>query len=396
MSLVSIVVPIYNIESFVTECIESIINQSYKNIEIILVDDGSTDNSGDICDKYVSIDNRIKVIHKKNGGLIHARKVGLELSTGEYILYIDGDDWIEKDLIQYYVTHINNADILIAPHMENLAGRIEILVNNIPSGFYNKNKLISEVYPKMMYNGKFSQFGIFSYVWGKLFRRNVLLPNQLKVDENIFIGEDAACLYPTLLDANSVVIIDQPYYHYRQRVDSLIKTKKDIEVIKIQTFYTYLKDIFKQKGVLDLMLSQLQFFTLSLLTVRSDGPSNTSTDLYPFKDVKIGDNIIICGGGTFGQHLYKKLLTTKTQNVVAWIDEWYDHYSKLGIPILGINHITSFKYDAVVIALIDEDISNQTYLKLIELGVDKNKIIQVSHYGETNVEKLLSEYKINL
>lgn len=398
--LVSIIVPIYNIEPFVEECIQSIINQSYKNIEIILVNDGSTDKSGNICDKYNHIDSRIKTIHKTNGGLINARKTGLKQATGDYILYIDGDDWVEPNLVQYYIESVTkyNADVIISAHMENLSGRIEILPNTISPGFYNKEDLISKVYPKMLYNGKFSQFGIFSYVWGKMYRKEILIQNQLNVDENIFIGEDAACLYPTLLDANSLVILDQPFYHYRQRVDSLIKTQKKNEINKIITFYNYLKEIFNKKNYLKLMLPQLQFFVLSLLTVRSEGPSlyNKLKYLYPFDGVKYNDNIVICGGGTFGQHLYKRLKNIKQNKIVAWVDEWFEYYSKLGLPINSFEYLNNLEYDFIVIALIDEDISNQTMLNLINMGIDKNKIIQVSHYNKNNIEDLLLEYKIKI
>lgn len=398
--LVSVIIPIYNIELFVEKCIQSVIKQTYKNIEIILVNDGSIDKSKDICDTYASIDNRIKVIHKTNGGLISARKAGLKQANGDYILYVDGDDWIEPNFITYYLKAAikYNADVVISSHMENLAGRVEILSNTITPGFYNKEDLISKVYPKMLYNGKFSQFGIFSYVWGKLYRKEILIQNQLNVNEKIFIGEDAACLYPTLIDANSLVILDKPFYHYRQRVDSLIKTQKKNEINKITIFYNYLKKIFKKKGYLDIMLPQLQFFILSLLTVRSEGPSiyNKLKQLYPFNKVKYNDHIVICGGGTFGQHLYKRLKNYKHHKIVTWIDEWCEHYSKLGLPVVGFNILNTLKYDVIIIALIDEDISNQTLLKLVDMGVDKNKIIQVSHYNKNNIEQLLLEYKIKL
>jgi glycosyltransferase involved in cell wall biosynthesis len=397
--LVSIIVPIYNSELFIDKCVQSIINQSYNNIEIILVNDGSTDTSKEMCDNYASIDNRIKVIHKINGGLVSSRKTGLNLSTGEYILYVDGDDWIEEDLIKHYIEQVIkfNADVVISSHMENLEGRIEILKNTFPPGFYDKKKLISTIYPKMLYNGKFSQFGIFSYSWGKLYRRELLIKNQLVVTEGITIGEDALCFYPTLLDAEALVILEQPYYHYRQRADSLIKTLKAIEISKIETIYTSLKKIFIDRGVLDIMLPQLQYYILSLLTVSTEGPiPNDNINLYPFDKIKPGDNLIICGGGTFGQHLYKKINTYKTHNILSWIDEWYEYYSKLNLPIVGFDNIKSFDYDYILIALIDEDISNETFLKLVEHGVDEKKIIQVSHYNKTNIQELLEEYKINL
>jgi glycosyltransferase involved in cell wall biosynthesis len=244
--LVSIIIPIYNSEIFLDKCIQSALNQSYKNIEIILVNDGSIDSSKEICDNYSSIDNRIKAIHKNNGGLVSSRKAGLKASTGDYILYIDGDDWIELNLIENYINQAlkHNADVVLSSHIINLEGREDILMNPLPSGVYDKDKLNSMIYPKMLYTGKFSQFGIFSYSWGKLYKREVLFKNQLSVDESITIGEDALCLYPTLLDSDVLVILEQPYYHYRQRADSLIKTLRKIEISKMQKVYDDLKNIF--------------------------------------------------------------------------------------------------------------------------------------------------------
>ena len=397
-NLVSIIIPIYNGEMFLDKCVQSAINQSYKNIEVILVDDGSTDSSGEMCDNYASKDNRIKVIHKINGGLVSSRKAGLRASTGDYILYIDGDDWIETDLVKHYMNQVFEfkADVVISSHIVNLEGREDVLLNTLPSCVYNKDKLTSVIYPKMLYTGKFSQFGVFSYSWGKLYRKELLLENQLKVDESLTIGEDALCLYPTLLDANTLVILEQPYYHYRQRANSLIKTLRTIEISKMQKVYDDFKKIFYDKGVLDIMLPQLQYYLLSLLVINTEGPSlNNVEELYPFGKIK--ENLIIYGGGTFGQHLYKKITNYKTHNVLTWIDKKHEHYSKLGLPVMGFDEIKSLKYDAVIIALIDEDNSNQALLKLVEHGIDKEKIIQISFYNnKENIQELLLKYKINL
>ena len=398
--LVSIIVPIYNSEAFLDKLIQSTINQTYKNIEIILVNDGSTDLSKEICDKYASIDNRIKIINKNNGGLVSSRKTGLKVSTGDYILYIDGDDWVELDLIEKYIDQVLtfNADVVLSSHIVNLEGRTDVLLNTIPPGVYDKDKLKSIVYPKMLYTGNFSQFGIFSYSWGKLYRRELLLENQLRITEDITIGEDALCLYPTLLDTNILVILEQPYYHYRQRADSLIKTLRTIDVSKMEKVYNDFKKIFNDKGILDIMLPQLQYYLLSLLIINTEGLDNDDvTNLYPFNNVKPGGNLIIYGGGTFGQHLYKKINNYKTHNVVAWIDKKHEHYAKLNLPVTDFDQIKSLEYDAVLIALIDEDNSNQAFLKLIEHGVNKNKIIQVYHYDKKeNIQELLLKFKINL
>lgn len=101
--LVSVIVPVYNVENYIEKCLESIVNQTYKNLQIILVDDGSTDKSGEICDKYVKMDERVEVIHKENNGLVSARKSGIVRAKGIYTVNVDGDDWIETDAIEKYV-----------------------------------------------------------------------------------------------------------------------------------------------------------------------------------------------------------------------------------------------------------------------------------------------------
>ena len=394
--LVSIIIPIYNSEAFLDKCIQSAINQSYKNIEVILVDDGSIDSSGEICDNYSSVDSRVKIIHKTNGGLVSSRKIGLLASTGKYVLYIDGDDWLELDVIKNYVNQVikYNADVVVSSHIVNLEGREDILMNSLPSGVYDKNKLISIVYPKMLCSGRFAQFGIFSYSWGKLYRKETLLKNQLSVDDNITIGEDALCLYPTLLDTNTLVILEQPGYHYRQRADSQIKILRNIEISKIQKVYDDLKNIFFDKGVLDIMLPQLQYYILSLLIINTEGQNvNNITKLYPFNEIKPKKRLVMYGGGTFGQHMYKKIINSKLYNVVAWLDEKHKHYSKLNLPVTGFDKIKSLDYDAILITLIDEDNSNQALLKLIKHGVDKDKIIQLPYH---NILESLSQFKINL
>lgn len=397
--LVSVIVPIYNVGQFLDECIQSICSQTYHNIEIILVDDGSTDTSGSICDIYSKEDNRIVVVHKENGGLISARKSGIAVAKGYYILYVDGDDWIEPEMVEELVTHGQtcDADVVIPGHKEDLAGRIEVLLNEIACGVYNKNDLISLVYPKMLYYGKFSQFGLFSYVWGKLYKKEVIYNNQILIDENIFIGEDAACLYPTLLDSNTICIIKMAKYHYRQRVDSLIKTRKNDEISKIATFYKYLKKQFEIRGYGELLIPQLQFFTLSLLTVRSEGPNDLNQNakrLYPFDNVEPGDRLIICGAGTFGQHLNKRLLADNKYIISGWIDEWFEYYNKLGLHIDNLEIVDNLEYDKIIIAFIDETIAENATQKLICLGVDSNKIVRVSHYEKADAQALLSEYGI--
>ena len=110
MDKISVVVPVYNVEKYLRKCIDSIINQTYKNLEIILVDDGSPDKCGEICDEYAKKDNRVKVIHKKNAGVSSARNDGIDNATGEYIIFVDSDDWLEDNAIEIMVDKLNEYD----------------------------------------------------------------------------------------------------------------------------------------------------------------------------------------------------------------------------------------------------------------------------------------------
>ena len=137
---ISVIVPVYNVEYYLKQCLDSIVNQTYRNLEIILVDDGSTDSSGDICDEYAQIDARIKVIHKENGGLSSARNAGLDVCTsgGELIAFVDSDDWLELDMFEVLYTNLKEKNVDIA-----CVGYYQCYMNKIVKGNFCKGKLYS-------------------------------------------------------------------------------------------------------------------------------------------------------------------------------------------------------------------------------------------------------------
>jgi len=145
LPLISIIVPIYNIAEYASECIQSLINQTYKNIEIILVDDGSTDHSPVICDEFAEQDERIKVIHKRNGGLSDARNAGLDVATGEYIGFVDGDDWVDEDMYEtlYHLIYEHQADISICTHYTELPNRTKVKYKSKKSKIFRSQKPIA-------------------------------------------------------------------------------------------------------------------------------------------------------------------------------------------------------------------------------------------------------------
>lgn len=232
-ALISIIVPVYNVEKYLEKCIESIINQTYKNLQIILVDDGSKDNSGKICDEFKLKDNRIEVIHKTNGGLSDARNAGLKIAKGDYIGFVDSDDYIEKDMFETLVGLIekNNADISIVSFYE--------IYNNLIIGVRNSKELIElskiEAIRELLIDNR-----IQSYAWNKLFKKELFKDLEFPVNKNF---EDIATTLLLFEKADKVVLYEEPKYYYQRRDDSIVgirnyKTYKDyLDVIYNKFFY---------------------------------------------------------------------------------------------------------------------------------------------------------------
>ena len=219
----SIIVPIYKVENYLEKCIESIVNQSYRNIEIILVDDGSPYKCPQICDEWAEKDSRIKVIHKNNEGLIAARKSGLKAATGDYVCFVDGDDWIEENMYECINVAVENyqPDCVITQFCYSFSDRDEKSDYNLHKEFYSREDLMTEVFPTMLFKDRFYQFGIYPCCWTKVFKKELLERHIYNVDDRIRLGEDIAFTYPCLMECNSLAFIDEPLYHYRQNPESM-------------------------------------------------------------------------------------------------------------------------------------------------------------------------------
>ena len=213
--LISIIVPVYKVEQYLRRCVDSLINQTYPNLEIILVDDGSPDKCGDICDEYAKNDNRVKVIHKQNGGLSDARNKGLDLATGDYVMFVDSDDWIEKETCKRVMGYISNMGVDVVSFGIQLVGDYKIYeVQKVES-----QKLLSpkEGVGAMIYRQK--EQGLLNYVCNKIFKRalfeNIRFPSGM-------LFEDQGVTYKLMHNSKSILAISDVFYNYYQRGDSIM------------------------------------------------------------------------------------------------------------------------------------------------------------------------------
>lgn len=215
---ISIVVPIYNVEMYIEKCIDSLINQTYTNIEIILVDDGSTDNSYSICQKYADIDSRIKLIHKENGGLSDARNVGIENATGNFITFVDSDDWLNYNFCEIMMKEINTT-------------KADIVMGNLIN-VYNNDYLFEDCtdYSKKVYTNiealESFEDTINVVAVAKLYKIELFNNLRYKVGK---IHEDEFMFHRIFFEAKKIVVLDTNIYAYRQREDSITTSKYSIK-----------------------------------------------------------------------------------------------------------------------------------------------------------------------
>ena len=383
-SLISVVVPIYMIDRYLGICVESLLNQTYRNLEIILVDDGSKDRCSEICDLYASKDSRIRVIHKENGGLVSARKAGILAATGRYIGFVDGDDWVGPGFYQSLYNAIiqNDCDVAIAGFSRDLFDQTKSIYNTVTSGYY-EGEALKDVFKKMISYGEFYRHGISTYHWNKLFKREVILKHQLEISNDVSIGEDAVVVYATLLDCKRICITDNCAYHYRQREDSMLKSSVDFEkeMIRVKALYRDLSDAVsghpKEYG----LQQQVDDFITGIFIIRSGGQIGTNDfELkdFPFGCSLNGKRVVLYGGGTFGQQLMKRILKDQVCEVVAWLDDDYKEYRRCCLDIDPMEKISSVDFDYVLVPSLDRGYVENSIQRLKDYGVAEQQIISVN------------------
>ncbi len=221
----SVIVPIYNVGKYLKQCIDSIINQTYSYFELILVDDGSTDNSPLICDEYAKKDNRIKVIHKNNGGVSAARQDGINICTGDYIICIDGDDWVSEHCFKKASNIINkfNVDVVSFGFIYDSNEKYIKSELNERFGFYNRDEMVKEIFPHLIQSADGKYFS--PSLCGKVIKKELLIKYILS-NKLATIGEDGACAIPCIYNADNIYIDKECYYYYRYNFNSATKSKR--------------------------------------------------------------------------------------------------------------------------------------------------------------------------
>ena len=244
MVKLSIVVIIYKIEDYLRQCIDSILKQSYKDFELILVDDGSPDRCPEICDEYAAMDKRIRVIHQKNQGSVAARWNGLEASSGMYVSLLDGDDWIDEDAFMRIMelAEKHDADIMVTGYKECRSSGSTLKRNAVDSGVYEGDSL-RQVYRSALYSGRFYVPGIIPALWNKVLKRELFFRDFNAPGRTIRMGDDAAVSYPMIARAKTIVIDNNIHpFNYRIVEGSMSRSYDEMYVERAKCLFSSLKD----------------------------------------------------------------------------------------------------------------------------------------------------------
>ena len=284
--IVSVVVPIYNVGKYITKCLESIVVQIDQDMELILVDDGSSDNCPAICDEYARNYKNVRVIHKVNGGLVSARKAGVNAASGEYVTFVDGDDWIDAGYfskIKEIITEYNPDIISITKHYRAIEGKEPyVFQENDLNGMYDRAMLEEYIFPGVLYTAPYYSFGISPSLCAKVIKREILSANIHQEPDEIRMGEDLAVSLPCILQANSVYFSNICGYFYRMNPKSITHTFDPESPKRIKCLIEYLNskigtyDQFGMKNQLAVYSVHILSYTVSMLI---KGSANMKEDL---------------------------------------------------------------------------------------------------------------------
>jgi glycosyltransferase involved in cell wall biosynthesis len=373
---ISIIVPIYNIQQYVGTCIKSIINQSYKNLQIILVDDGSTDFSGRICDSYKLIDNRIEVIHQKNLGLVEARKSGLRMARGEYIGFVDGDDYIDENMYECLFKYIlkEDADMVHTGYFCSNENEISSKVD------FNTEFISLEQHRKKLINDILNyDVNIEPSIWSKLFKRELILKAYDLVHFDCSYGEDLVCFIASIFLAKKIYIINDAYYYYRIRITSLSHDMGICGIGKEVTLYNNIKFILKRFNAYNEYKETLDFYfgknIIKQMKKNSTNPFLYETYYFGQPQLVQNKRIVLYGAGNVGRDYYSQFSRYTNCDIVAWIDKNADKIKIPYIKVLTPEVIKDMEFDYIIIAVLEKKIVESIMITLSEIKVNKNKII---------------------
>ncbi len=382
---ISVIVPVYQSVKTLNRCLDSILNQTYEYIELILVDDGSTDGSSEICDKYAKEYENVVSIHINNSGPSVARKVGFKHSNCEYVGFVDSDDYIEPTMYEKLICTIieDGSDFVHSWYRFDSSGQKYCDLNVY--------KLLVDIPDKKGREGAIkqllfdSQHRITPSIWSKIYRKDLLKKSLPLMPDTLNYGEDLVFLFACISFSNRVTISDLCEYNYVVRENSLSHLDSEIMFLKELEMYSLFYNV---NEMLNLPVKRHNLYRwireeiVSLLIKTSDEEKKINSVQYTIKDIDkyLGKKIILYGAGKVGYDYLRQMELNDIGEPVAICDSYKKNILWEHFLIINPNEISNIEYDYIIIAVMDEESANKIKQMLLSIGADEKRIIWESPY----------------
>lgn len=372
----SIVVPIYNTELYLPACLQSLTAQTCPDMEILLIDDGSTDGSAQICREFASQDSRIRYIRQENKGLIGARRTGAGHAAGEFLMYVDSDDWIDPGMAEFLAERIGDADMATTGvHYETGPGMVVEYLDQYPQGEYrgdDKDFLLKT----MLYDRESDTLQrLTPWIWNKLYRTEIVRKVYRNLDADNDFAEDAAFLYNYLIISGAVKICHKCFYHYRYRTDSMFHGGNPHMLSDINKAYLALVPGFEKHPLRENLMAQLQRWVSVAAVMAVNGKMGFSSEIqipeFQLDTDGLGDKkIVLYGAGKAGRDYFRQL-TKMGYDVVLWVDSNSAQMKNVKAP----QTILETDYDVILLAVSRPEYVESIKRSLKEIGIGEEKLI---------------------
>lgn len=372
----SIAVPVYNTKPYLEACLQSIINQTYQDIEILIIDDGSTDGSDVVCKAFADKDNRVIYIRQENRGLIGARRTGVEHASGEFLMFVDSDDWIEPDMAEFLLRQVQNSDMVTTGvYYETSSEAVVEYLDQYDEGEYweaSKDFLLKT----MIYDMESDTLQrLTPWIWNKLYRTKIAKRVYGSVNADNAFAEDGVFLYNYLICSGSVKICHKCFYHYRYREDSMFHGGNLHMLSDINKAYLALLPGFEEHRLRECLLPQLQRWisVTAIMAVNGGMGFDLQIHIPEFMidtDGLKGKKIILYGAGKAGQDYYRQL-TKMGYEIVLWVDSNNSWIENVKEPC----EILNVEYDVILISVSRPEYVESIKHSLKDIGIGKEKLM---------------------
>ena len=386
--LVSIVIPVYNVRDYVEQCLDSVLAQTYQNIEVVIVVNGPTDGSDEICRQYAGRDRRIKLVTiEKNQGILPAWSGGVKAASGSWLGFVDADDYIDPDLYRQLMERREDYDLVISRWKRDEEDKTLVRADPLAAGPYRTEEEMDFILEHLTSitepgGSRCVKPGIFPALWNKLYKTSLAKQIFEKPVENRHYFVDLTLLYQYILLCKSVLITDICGYHYRIRKTSISHgaAHADSYITNILGLYRTLESVFRTHPRCDVLTSQLQRKVASALSraprkMNFDKSAWNRTFVFPFFNLLDGKHIALYGAGEIGQAYWRQIRRHGMCEVELWVDKAWEYRRREGWDVSPVEALRKGACEYVVIAAERQDTADGLRKNLLSMGIEEDRIL---------------------